>query len=306
MVMSNRRQCFGYRNIKYVAKCMIQASTGHSRWALLQLTNLLFIFFSAHNLFAGNIKDNQLEGVCAYNEACASKWRVNVAPYLWAINMNGRVQSGPLATHLSQSFTDIMKHFDGGGMLWIDASRDPFGFFANIIYTVLHDHGESGRLHAHMQNNFAIFSAGLSYLLWTHLFNNNHFAGQQNMKLETYLGARVTSNMLHLRLNDLALNNDHRWTDPLVGLRFTFNLNSNWHLVLDGDVGGTNHQNHYSYNVMGLVGFQPQILNKGNVITNFYFGYRELYQVYDTGRGIHLFRWHMRLFGPLVGVNFSI
>ena len=63
--------------------------------------------------------------------AYADPWKIEIAPYVWAINMNGTVGVGSRSAHINESFSDIMKQFKGGGMLFIDAKKDRFGLFVN-------------------------------------------------------------------------------------------------------------------------------------------------------------------------------
>lgn len=51
--------------------------------------------------------------------------------------MNGHLQVGPEQASISQSFSDIMRHFQGGGMLWLNARKDKFSLFTNLLYSVL-------------------------------------------------------------------------------------------------------------------------------------------------------------------------
>jgi predicted lipoprotein len=34
-------------------------------------------------------------------------WKVQIVPYIWAISMNGTVQTGPLRAHIDETFGDI-------------------------------------------------------------------------------------------------------------------------------------------------------------------------------------------------------
>ncbi|EKD73362.1 MAG: hypothetical protein ACD_45C00345G0001 [uncultured bacterium] len=229
--------------------------------------------------------------------ATDNTWNVNVTPYLWAMNMNGRVQVADKKTHIDESFGDLLHHMNMGGMIWIDAGKGKLQFFGNIMYAALSNSGHDGPLSVDAQNKFGIFSAGISYELY------KWYCG---LALEPYAGARYTLNdtTLTVKLDALRLkeSDNQHWTDPLVGARLRYSLTQAWQVIVAGDIGGTNTKNDYSYNAIALLGYHPQTqLTR----TTIYVGYRVLYQRYTTGSGIHLFNWDMKLFGPLAGLAIS-
>lgn len=230
----------------------------------------------------------------------ANPWKIEVAPYLWAMNMNGRVQVGSQSAHVTESFSDIMKQFKGGGMLWIDANKDRLGLFFNGMYSVLSNTTDAGPFEVDSTNKFGIFSAGVSYEVFQKTLAN---AGQ--IAIEPYLGARYTLNNTTLKVSGTgisATDNQH-WTDPIIGARVRYNISKAWLALVAGDVGGTNFNNHNSYNINAFVGYKPQTMLKN---TTFYLGYRLLYQNYVSGSGANRFSWDMKLFGPVAGFSMAL
>ncbi len=222
-------------------------------------------------------------------------WQFDVAPYLWAANMNGRIGIGPVTAHLSQDFADILSQLNIGGMLWLGAHKGPFGLFLNSMYIVLDDDATIDSIKVSERTRFGLFTAGISYILLQKQFD------QARLQLEPYVGDRYTLNNVRVNVLDRSVSDDHHWQNPIVGLRVTYDWTPRWVLQVAGDAGGTNHSSNYSYNVVGLVGYKPARFQHAA----FYLGYRNLYQVYKTGRGLNYFNWNMRQFGPLLGVNFS-
>jgi len=228
-------------------------------------------------------------------------WQFDIAPYLWAANMNGRVASGPVTAHLSEDFADILNQLNVGGMLWLGAHKGPFGLFLNSMYIVLDDDATVGPINIDEKTRFGLFTAGVSYIVLQKELSHANGAITQ-LQLEPYVGDRYTVNNVQINLLNFKIKSNHNWQDPIVGLRATYNW-PRWALELAGDVGGTNTSTHYSYNLAALVGYKPESPAMKHV--TFYVGYRDLYQVYKTGSGIHFFNWNMRQFGPLVGINFG-
>ena len=224
----------------------------------------------------------------------SSPWEINVAPYLWAINMNGHVQVGPLQATVSQSFSDIMKHFEGGGMLWLNARKDKFGVFANLLYSVLKQDQTIRTITIGARNNFGIFSAGVSYEVMRYSAANQ----VSQIALELFAGARNTLNNTKLNVDRLSFSDKQNWTDPIIGTRLTLDLNKQWQLVGSADIGGIN--KHHSYDLQGYIGYKPSkpLVFKDPVL---YLGYRSLYQHYSSGDGLGLYVWNMHINGPVIG-----
>jgi len=222
-----------------------------------------------------------------------SDWQVTVAPYLWAINMNGAVTVSHYRTPMDESFDELLKHLNFAGMLWLDASKDDFSVFLNVIYTVLRYNTSDSFASLHAKNRLGLTSGGLAY----QVFHNN-FVG-----ISPYAGFRYTSNDTTVTVNasglDVTVLNNQYWTDPIVGARFNFALSKDWSAIVAGDVGGMNASSQYSYNVYALLGYSPE---SHWTNTSLYVGYRLLDQNYSTGSGINYFHWNMKLFGPIAGI----
>lgn len=227
-------------------------------------------------------------------------WQFSIAPYFWAINMDGRVAAGSVTKHIDADFSEIWQHFDGGIMLWADAHKGPYGVFINGLYAVLSDTDHKYAINANAKVYFGIYDAALSYIALQKSYPNNTM-----LQLEPYLGARYTMN--HARVNantspprppsSASAKNNQNWTDPIVGLILHYHFNNRWFLQLLGDVGGTSTSSDCSYNVLGLIGYKP------TKASSLYLGYNDLYQKYQTGSGSSYFNWDMRLFGPVAGFD---
>ncbi len=226
-------------------------------------------------------------------------WQFDIAPYLWAANMNGRVGAGPVTAHMTESFSDILSQLNIGGMLWLGAHKGPVGIFLNSMYIVLSDDAKVGPINIDQKTRSGLFTAGLSYIIWQKQFSYANGLTTQ-LQLEPYLGDRYTLNNVRINVLNLTINSNHHWQDPIVGMRMTYDL-PRWVVQLAADLGGTNASTQYSYNWTAMLGYKPVSMKHAT----FYLGYRNLYQVYKTGRGINYFNWNMRELGPILGVNFS-
>lgn len=230
-------------------------------------------------------------------------WRIQIAPYVWAMSMNGRVQVGRFAAQVDESFADVFKHMNWGGMLWVDAFyKEKFDLFLNAMYAALSNSSNDGMLSVNAKNKFGLFSAGASYEAYKHCFDNS--CNGSSVAIEPYAGLRYTVNDTSVKTSfsniNMQGNLNEKWADPLLGARLRYKPAKAWQIIFAGDVGGTNTTNHYSYNVLGLVGYNPHTVLTN---TNVYFGYRYLGQHYVNGSGNNYFNWNMKLFGPVLGIS---
>jgi hypothetical protein len=227
-------------------------------------------------------------------------WKFTVAPYLWAINMNGTTQVSNKRAHVDQNFSDILSKMQFGGMLWLDANKGKWGVFLNALYAKLSDDGNKGIVSASADEKFGILGGGASYEVYKTCFNP-----QSSLAIQPYAGFRYTLNHATVKVSIPGFatqkSNNQNWTDPILGARLIYNLTKAWSLQFAGDLGGTNTSSDYSYNVFGAVGYSPQTFWTS---TTTYLGYRILDQHYVTGSGKNYFLWNMKLYGPIIGIAF--
>ncbi|OGT35485.1 MAG: hypothetical protein A3F11_04990 [Gammaproteobacteria bacterium RIFCSPHIGHO2_12_FULL_37_14] len=223
-------------------------------------------------------------------------WRFYIAPYIWGINMNGSVQVGNNRAHINQTFSDLLHHLNAGGMVWLGAYRGNVGIFGDIVFADLSDTVHDGIYTIKAKSDYGIYSGGLSYKLYE----------RSIFSFEPYIGFRYTSNETTVTLNTpsvgLKATDNQYWTDPIIGAKLKFAFTQAWSAILLGDIGGTKVTSHYSYNVVGLIGYHPQTILTS---TTAYLGYRLLDQHYQTGTGASYYNWNMKLFGPLLGLSIA-
>lgn len=234
---------------------------------------------------------------CPYNKPATSNWQFDVAPYLWAINMNGRVGVANQTLHNDQSFSDLLNQLNWGGMLWLGAHyKENLGFFVDSVYASLSSSQDVDTFMVNARNHFGVFTGGISYKVLSKNLGNSSV--NNRLELEPYIGARYTTNDTTLTVESIKFIDNQNWTDPIVGIHLNYFMTPKWSLLLMGDIGGTNRNSDASYNLLGALGYKPTSM------ATIYLGYRDLYQLYKTGSGISYYDWQMRIFGPVLGVNF--
>lgn len=223
-------------------------------------------------------------------------WQFQIAPYVWPIGMNGTMQLGDKRVHVDESIRDILNHLDYAGMLWLEAQKENIGIFFNMVFATLSDTGNDGALNYNLRSHYGLYTGGLSYTVYR----------DNGWNISPYTGLRYTHNKDSLDLAIPTVNfyrkDNQRWIDPILGVRFIYQFNPSWSLTAAGDVGGTNTSTHYSYNLVGLLGYVPQSLSTKPTI---FLGYRMLSQTYQTGHDSGTYLWDIKLSGPMLGIAFN-
>ena len=221
--------------------------------------------------------------------------QVDIAPYLWATSMQGTVQIGAERVSISQSFFELMKHFQGGGMLFVDVHKGKWGLFGNGLYSVLKDTSSFHTIPIGARNIFGIVSGGLSYALVSRpVFD----APSPELTIELLAGARATFNDTKVTIGHFSFRDNKSWTDPIFGARVTLPIKPRLHFIAEGDAGKAN--SHHSYNAQVYLGYQPTKPLLFNNLT-LYLGYRYLHQYFSTGSKLKYFLWDMDIRGPVLG-----
>jgi hypothetical protein len=234
-------------------------------------------------------------------------WRYSVTPYIWGVNIDGDIEVGVPAEgipnqllHISEKFSNILKHVYFGGILDLDANKGKFGVFANVMFVNIKglEVTTSDGFEVLVDTKFGLFSTGVSYRALEHKINHHSTIG-----LEPYIGVRYTKNTSGAVLAEapddpeFGSTYEAHWTEPFIGAMLLFDINQYWSLNLAGDVGGIN-KNQDSYDIIGLVRYKPI---KCCIIS---LGYRQFYQSFTTGSGPTYFDWKMHIGGPIVGLTF--
>ncbi len=247
--------------------------------------------------------------VCAASANLPAKddaWQFDIIPYVWLINMNGRVGVADRTAHLDQDFSDIFQKLNYAGMLWLDAHKGNVGLFVNALYAQLSDNVSDGPFSVDATNDYGIFSAGASYDAYKTCFSYSCGGATHMMEVMPYAGFRYTVNNTTVKFSSPIFNesksDNQNWTDPILGARLKYTFTKSWQVMLAGDLGGTNRSSDYSYNAQGLIGYTPTSFWTN---TTTYLGYRLLYQHYTTGSGDSFYDWSMKIFGPVAGFAIS-
>ena len=229
-----------------------------------------------------------------------SPWQFEIAPYVWALNMTGTNTVGFVKEPINESFSDIFTQLNFAAMLYLDVSKGNAGVFFNTLYAITSDSSQVGPVNAKITNDFGVFTWASTYQVYEHDFSTPG----RSLAITPYAGVRYTLDNTSLGLAYNAFNQNYTdnqsWANPIAGTRLNYNLTPKWSGVMFVD-GGIVHENDYSYQVSGFLGYKPTCLK----IVTLYAGYQYLYEYYVTGSGLHTFAWNMNIYGPVLGLSFT-
>jgi len=97
----------------------------------------------------------------------------------------------------------------------------------------------------------------------------------------------------------LVINKDQSWLDPIVGVRWGWDMTDKWKLSLRGDIGGFGLGSDFAWNLVGLIFFKPW---KNVAIVG---GYRVLALDYEDSDAFSRFEMDTTMHGPILGFNIT-
>ncbi len=221
--------------------------------------------------------------------AAKDQWKLEVAPYAWLAGVSGDVTAKGMPAHIDESFSDIAKVLDFGGMLHVESGRDRVAILFDTAYIKLSDSGTFAKVHM----TESITELGGAY----RLLGVERGPG---LALEALGGGRywyIRSEVSMFGTIDNVGRQD--WIDPFVGARLKWGLTKNLMVVVRGDVGGFNLGSKSSWNVVGTIAYSfTDSFGVGA-------GYRALNAHYENGDLFSKFEYNATMAGPVIGAVFS-
>ncbi len=156
-------------------------------------------------------------------------WTFQLAPYAWALAIDGDVTVKGQKSDIDLSFQDIWDELNVAAMLEGEARKGRVGAFANILYANLGSSSKKGPLEIDPDINLFLAGFGGYYRLGP--YNLDATAGSDGPQLvvDPYAGARYTYLDVDLDLSPgPTLGGDEQWIDPIVGLRTIWQLTPRW------------------------------------------------------------------------------
>jgi len=247
--------------------------------------------------------------VAAEEKPAESAWEFHIAPYMWAISMNGNATVKGLEADVDVSFSDIWDELNFAFMLEYEARKGHWGLWGNTIYANLGNSnvsGPSGLTNIDPTVKSLWQGLGGFYRLGTWDLANAPGKKSPSVTVDTYFGARYTYLDLKLDFDGVFQNRvnnvsqDKSWVEPLVGARTIWDFSERWTATLAGDIGGIAFGSDFAWDAFGLIGYRFNLFGEKNAQA--IAGYRALSQDYTDGSGRDKFQWDVTLYGPILGL----
>jgi len=228
----------------------------------------------------------------AEEKAKDKNWDFSLAPlYIWMVNMDGDLGIGRIDTGASIPFEDIFDNLESIFTLHFEGvHRSNWGFLLDVSYLDVSASKTAGPLALSIDFTSTLAEAGGYYRVKNGPHDVDFLAGVRYTKLEPDIIFTTPPLPPFSRTED--------WIDPMIGLRYFYHFNDKWLLALRGDIGGFGVGSDFTWNALGVIQWQPW---KYAAILA---GYRVLDQDYDDGSGPDRFKYDMRLYGPVLAINF--
>lgn len=224
-------------------------------------------------------------------------WHFEVAPYLWAISLDGdaAIMGGPgfdVDAPFSDTLSDadtligLMGHFELGKGKWSV-------FFTPAYSKVGYDDIITGYGSTDVEVETAWYEFGGAWR-----FHDDAIDGDEARRwtVDAIAGGRVTS--LGIDISPDAgpgADDDKTWIEPFIGLRTGVDLSPRFTLRFRGDIGGFGAGSDFAWQAVGLIGWKFVMFD---IDSTLFAGYRALGQDYDSGG----FAWDVVAHGPVFGL----
>ena len=218
------------------------------------------------------------------------------------MNLDGDQTVMGTTAELDVGFIDILKESDSLFALQghFELNNGTWGVFIDPTYAALTMSGDVGPIEIDVEFDYTLVEFGATYLVasWP------QGEGREST-LEALAGGRYTSLDVDLDLTARAfgttISGGQDWIDPFVGGRVSFALSDDVTFLLRGDIGGFGVGSDFTYNVVGLIGWDMTVFGNDATLRA---GYRVLYQDYEDGSGATLFAYDVTTHGPILGMTF--
>ncbi len=236
-----------------------------------------------------------------------SHWGFNLTSYLWLTGVNANISNGINSHSVDANFIDIVNKsrraplgFSGR----FEAHYDKFAFYLEGNYINVKLRPKFDRLSEGLNSETGVMDYGLMYRVLG--VNASEISSYQNkqrpLMFDVYAGARTfwlgadvtISGPFGLISRTPSIN--RTFTSPIIGSRVAYDLNANWFVLADANIGGFGAQNvDLTSNLTGVLGYRTQIFNNPISISA---GYKALY--YEISNDNNLVK-NMWMNGPFIG-----
>lgn len=228
--------------------------------------------------------------------SAGDRWRVGIAPYLWATSLAGNATVAGIKSDVDVPFNDILKDLSLAGMLLVDAQKGRFGIAVNSVFARVSPDNEVNGVDIKATSDTVQLGVAPYYRVVDWAYRTSASGKPLRLIVEPEAGFRFTYLRVELdvRHGGPSVDESESWVEPLVGSRFGLDLADRWDLTAEANVGGFGVGSDLAWNAQAFVGYRTNLFG---VPTTLAAGYRALHQDYDHND----FRWDVTMHGPALG-----
>jgi len=281
-----------------------------SKWAGAITISAGFIFSVCGSAASQSQNPDAVEARSAeVAERTGPEVHLSIAPYLWAVSLDGDLGIGGDTFSVEADFIDVLEDSDSiiGLMGRVNLQIDALGFFVDGVYAKIGVDdvpiAAAGKVDVSTEMTFIEFGASWRFAQWN-LDEGTDAAAEpdhRTLNLHAYAGGRWTDLEIEVDPAGPSRSRDKEWIDPIVGAAMTVDFTRVINLTLMGDIGGFGAGSEFAWSARAILGFDFHI---GTLPTTFYVGYRALGQDYEDDSGLADFEWDAVVHGPMLGFGF--
>lgn len=228
----------------------------------------------------------------------AGDWQATLTLYGWLVSLEGAAVTNGFEADIDVGAKTVLENLDGALMSEFRVYKGNLGVFVNGVYgrNTLDANGEV--------NGVALSAAADIRLTFLDFGASWRFdpipigPGTSSVALEPFIGGRYTNIDLRLKLNTLSLRERYEFTDPLLGLRTTWELGDSWRVVSISDIGGFGVGSDLAWSLVLVGGYDFGLLGEDDATA--FLGYRALGQDFSEDGGAT--EWDVITHGPMLGL----
>lgn len=175
--------------------------------------------------------------------AAADAWTWRVAPYLWAVQVDGSASVRSAGVDFGADFGDLLDNMDGAGLVFVEGRSGRVSVLADFIYMGLEQDGErqSGAATSGELDTTILQFASLTRI-------------SDTSPLEFGAGLRWTQMDAELSVGPVTTSGDANVFDGFVAGRASWTLGKRWSLMFYGDMGAGDSD--FTWQANGMLGFR--------------------------------------------------
>jgi len=165
-------------------------------------------------------------------ESDSLDWKI--APYLWALSIDGEITIGEINQDVEVSFSDLLSDFEVGGSVYAEIGKSNHAF--HIDYTYIRTRPDPTPLPVPPFQEGAELASKMTINIFEPAYNYRFNGADYGPSL--VLGARLVDIKIRMNVGDLpAISAGPDWWDYFVGVKTHNSISTNWDFDFYGTIG---------------------------------------------------------------------